>query len=776
MRTKFFLKWQPLNLKYAFMNGEKTIILLILLLAFVFAQKLNFLVGDYYPTRDSLHYHFNAFRYMNESIWVHKALPHIFPANGGVPFALSSMSFGLLMPYKLFGSLVHPLGATTSWKVSLAFGWLTFFAAFFLCLRHHSKSAIASFIVCIILAKAGFSNGYHQEQILYTVYFMPFLYLLIRKMVKQPTPFKSLLIGLFFGLMSFTHFPQIQVFVIILVWLTLREEIAQLFKKTCNNTLITYFLFFLMSFSVASLPTMNFLVHYQDLILPQRMFENFSNFFNSLDEIFRTTKVLGVDGLYFCTTPDLDCALSSLFWPNTYITDDQSSLYLGPDFALLLLAACFFAFFKKKSGTTAIGLFAVLVFALFLGPNIAVSGNFARLLQLPFGEFRQWYHFFPLVILSSAFFISKNLSNIAEVAPASWNQKHSLKIKLGVTCLILISMIKTPNYVELTTQSDRPLPFVQHAKVSLWNNPNLINFKSRQFFCKESLERVEPYQFINDPVLAIETTDFDPNSIASGADFKCFDPNDLKSYKNGVTALLIRTDYSASDPGKPAIKNQMDANKVNDLYYSGSVTDAKIDHLTGNLKIKGSVLTDKADELSVTYKLFGNSFICKSVPSNKEMKFNCEIPVHIWANNSINLDQLIFSVNHQNKYQLVKLSKSLSNVKFLTLKPISYDFDGLAYRFWIPNINKQTVFFLNPANNFYSSPPFNAEKMQDFLLVSHKDYEPEPGSVILKISKSIVYFTRLFFILQFFALLATVMVGLAELRDMARQQTNPKIA
>ena len=229
-----------------------------------------------YPTRDSLYYHFNSFEYMAKLLKESGSLPNIFPAEGGVPIYYSLMSFGLSSVHKLVGFAFYFLTnqAYLSWKLSFLFGLVAYSTGIFLVGYLHTKSILKSVPVATLASLIGIGNAFHQEQVLYTATLIPYLYLLLFKCLTQPTKISLALLFSFLGVLSFTHFPQIQVVILLLLFFVLLP-IANLSAIVHNFR--KHFLLSLIAFLSTSIFTVSFFWARKNIVYPHRIAETYTN-------------------------------------------------------------------------------------------------------------------------------------------------------------------------------------------------------------------------------------------------------------------------------------------------------------------------------------------------------------------------------------------------------------------------------------------------------------------------------------------------------------------
>lgn len=678
----------------------------------VLISKALFLFGSYFPTRDSLHYHANSFAFFANSLWLQGSLPTLFPAGGGVPYALSSMSFGLTMPYKLLPSIFFD-DIYFAWKVSFILGLLLFLFGLFALLYRETKNPAISVIICSFVLFSGLGSSFHQEQVLYTIFFSPYLFLIITSFFETPTIKKALCLGSLLGMMTFIHFPQIQVIIAIGAFFYYRDQLYLYFCNRDKNFKKHIFMI-LLSFALFAMPAYYFFIFFDDLILPQRIFESFNNQQYSFSDIDIKTRWQGVNGLYFCNyTLDthltdsftyLRCFIDSVIFNFGILWDDSASLYIGPVFLFLVFTIFLKDFFQKKFSFLPDYIFLLFLFTLFYGPAENILSLPSKVLQIVFLDFRQWYHFFPVLLFFSCLLLGRSLS-------CNFKTSEKIRVKILQKPIILVfgvvlTFFLSPNFLEINTQNSRPLKFVQHSRQMTWHNPNLLSFNSRSLICKSSLERVEPYQFHNDAVIGLKTLTYASDSKIINNNIDCINPNDLLSFSPEVDKLLIRSDFVS--PGSASAVSEISFDNLkqsSEVFKTAEIDRAVVFHLNGNLHVLGKVIAKNLKPLDIYFEYNKKLTSCdKKNINTSEFEIKCTVPYSLITSQFFSLEKIRVVAVEDRSFQNVPFSNDLQARDHIGFEKTILDFDGQSYNFTFGGLDKSVHLFLNPENNFAIAP------------------------------------------------------------------------
>jgi hypothetical protein len=637
---------------------------ILMTIVLILITNLNFLFSRY-PTRDSLHYHFNSFEYLSKILRKTDSLPALFPAEGGVPIELSSMSFGLTSIHKFLGFIFYDfLGEPYfTWKISFIAGISLYCVGIFLIAHMYTNKIYFSIALAVLASFVGIGNSFHQEQVLYTAVLWPFIYLLIHKNLFSPDKLSIIILMAVLGLISFVHFPQIQIAFILFTLFVLwdKEKISAFYREVRRSWALM-----IIALLSTSLFTLKFIFMRDTIVYPLRIAEGVGIVPNSIKNFLELNQSQASSGASQCKKLS-QCFQDIFLIPSSNI-DDLVSLYIGPLLLVLLLVVLFF---KIR-----IALVLTIATLLYLGPADTWWGYPQLILQFIFLEFRQWYHFFPILF----FFLFLGIIQLFANTSSS-KFKSGVLFKRSVLTLLIVSCFlnfgwKIATY-RIVSQADRPPNFTQNDKYFEYlRNPNIINLKSQYKICKEEYSRVEPYQYPEVQPIGLLTTT--PNLLNSN---RCLD---TKVLKDTVSVYALDKIYQ---------KESLSL-KVDYLIYKSEeelpLELGEIDIISilngGRVNLSGWI-NSKMQPISINLRVGEESFQCSinltdrisQVESQSNLGFKCIFqpsPGTIYNNS----DFQVIVITNSTSYILSRCCDALFPNK-LTVVPILNNNDWLNFKF-----------------------------------------------------------------------------------------------
>lgn len=344
-----------------------------------------------FPEHDNLYFHLPNYLFFSNSFLHRFGIPLWYPANGGVPIGITSISLFPLVPHRLIGYLLYvffPKEPLVMYKVTLICGMLLVSIGwwFFLFKITYSKPAATFGTLMILLGGTGITI-FHQEQILATITWIPWILLTLTRVTKE---IKSILI--LFVLLGFSvtiHYPQIQLILFSSVFfaLTLTGKINLVYPLNVKK--IFLLLLAIALFILAASPLLYIYNNKDDLSSPVRKNEGIK--IESLSDYVRINKMQNSSADFFY--------LKNYIRPQVNIPDDQFVFFVTITGIIFAVIGLIFQFKMAIYGVT------ILFFCIWAA--LGVNGYFAQLLYLvnfPFiVYFRQWYHFVPIVNLCLSF-------------------------------------------------------------------------------------------------------------------------------------------------------------------------------------------------------------------------------------------------------------------------------------------------------------------------------------------------------------------------------------
>lgn len=351
----------------------------------------GYLVSPNYPIHDSYHYYFPAFQYVAESIAAGEGYPAWFPTAGGVRIGFSHINYGYALPYRLAGYILYattPLSALLAYKLSYAVGTLLIGLGWGLFLERLTKSALAAAVGSLAVMLGGSCITYHQEQVLVTLTWYPWLLLALYELKHDRR--WLLVIAALAGVLAVTHYPQIHFFAIALFILlvAVANPVAARYRLFLPGwkLLILCIIVFLMAAS----PLAYIVGHMDDLASRHRPL------FSSNDyEIW--LQINGPDGYASARPWYFKQYLAGMLGRRNHFADN-AGLFVGR--ITIVLAAAGLIFQLRKAWPIAV--LGVLYALLTMGIHspIDLASLLFHVAKPLVNLMREWVHFFPLVNLT----------------------------------------------------------------------------------------------------------------------------------------------------------------------------------------------------------------------------------------------------------------------------------------------------------------------------------------------------------------------------------------
>ncbi len=355
----------------------------LLVLVYV-AVTLDYLHGPFSPRGDSYVFHIPSFLQIAEGFARGEGFSEWLPAAGGVRTGFSHIHLGVATPHRFLGYLLYsitPLSALVAYKSAFAIGIILIGLGWGLCLERLTRSTLGASLGSLAIMLGGTGTGFHQEQILYTMMYMPWLLLALIE-IKRDRRWLVVFAALL-GLAATAHFPQIYALsltlVVLMTLLASPRSIKDRVFLPGRNQLIASVLLF----GAAALPLVYILANMDGLLSwhrPNLTAISYTNYIEMLGRQYRLSDMLQY------VRPSTDLPLENL---------DISGFYTGEVTVIFALAAIVFAF----RAAWPIALFALIAAMLTVGTGapIDIVGVLYLVASPIIKSFREWYHFFPVV-------------------------------------------------------------------------------------------------------------------------------------------------------------------------------------------------------------------------------------------------------------------------------------------------------------------------------------------------------------------------------------------
>lgn len=355
----------------------------------LFAQKI---FNTSHLTHDNFTYHFHAFYYFASSLLAGFGFPSILFDFGGSEIAITTISLGYFTPQRIFSYLLYcnsNLSPILVYKSSIIFGLFLNSVGWFWLWREVFSQSLAKYVCFTLYLFSGIGlTVWHQEQILFTLSYIPW-FLISIMLVKKYGISGADAFGIyacFLGLILITHYPQIHFLMISVFILSLIGTFEIKIKKLVFLKIKLFKNLFVILLSFSPLVYIYFCAGSYGSPVRETGELNTS----SLQEYINlnSLQISSAPLKYFINIP----------FVRRHALDDEFLLVQGIIGSILV----FFGLHAiLKKGGRPLPIILMLAFSswAFLG----INGGLAQilfLLKIPqISSFRQWYHFGPFIVI-----------------------------------------------------------------------------------------------------------------------------------------------------------------------------------------------------------------------------------------------------------------------------------------------------------------------------------------------------------------------------------------
>lgn len=338
-----------------------------------------------YPAHDNLERHLTNYLYFANSLKYGFGIPLWYPFNGGLPIGITSAFMFSLIPHRILGYALYaifPLTPTILYKINLLCGILIISVGWWLFLRKFTTSRLAATIGSLILFLGGSGiTIFHQEQIIATMTWLPWLLLTLLKSKEDPRFIMAT--AILAGFCLNLHNPHNHIIIFIFLALLLTGEVFGFIRSLIKHSKLRYLFLSCVLFILAASPVLYVTRMQSSFSSPHRGYEeNKADTFCDYVKFNKTqTSSATIEYLKNYIRPQIDAI------------DDQYAFFVTLIGIWLAALGLIFAF---KSAMC-----IVIILLLCLWAVLGINGQFAQILYLlkfPFiSYFRQWYHFVPMI-------------------------------------------------------------------------------------------------------------------------------------------------------------------------------------------------------------------------------------------------------------------------------------------------------------------------------------------------------------------------------------------
>lgn len=346
--------------------------------------------GLHIPRGDSHLFQIHSFFQIAEVFAQGEGFSEWIPTAGGTRTGFSHIHLGIATPHRLLGYLLYgitPLSVVVAYKIAFAIGVILISFGWGLCLERLTRSTLGASLGALAIMLGGTGTAFHQEQVLFTTAYMPWLLLALIE-IKHDRRWIIVFVALL-GLGATNHFPQILAISLILVVLVTllafpRSVKDRLFLPHRGQVFAS-----LLLFSAAILPLVYIAANMGDL-----------------RGWYRPSNLVATSYADYLTMWGGQYSLSDMIQyikPKLLLLQDGldvTGFYVGEVTILFAFVAILFSF----RAAWPIALLALIAALLTTGKNspIDVVWLLYHIAPPVIGSFRQWYHFFPVANFSLA--------------------------------------------------------------------------------------------------------------------------------------------------------------------------------------------------------------------------------------------------------------------------------------------------------------------------------------------------------------------------------------
>lgn len=378
--------------------------------------------------RDAWITNFPMFRYVSEWLRQYGGLPPwFFSKDGGVWFEALSNVYMTLLPSRILGHLLAwktSIPLVTLYKVSFLFGIGLFLFGIFLLAKELFKSRNVALLTVFFFLTCGSTLGiFHQEQVLGTILYLPYLWYFLIKAVSRPRYF--LVVASLLGLSLNLHYPHLVMLYslsILFCAAFLRRELARHFTAIPWKTGLLAVLLF----GVSSSPLFYTTIKYRNDLSSQFRHLNGRLGVASYSDYVRQPQIKFSSLLL----EDLPLYFKGYSGHGLFTNRplDDKIAYAGPALALVFFLVFFLAVPFKGFQLSLIGLLGLLS----LGVNVGTP-RFLWYLVPEIDIFRQWYHFTPIL---TAHLVFLSIFTLRALVTAEPKEKHEKALFWGAGALL----------------------------------------------------------------------------------------------------------------------------------------------------------------------------------------------------------------------------------------------------------------------------------------------------------------------------------------------------
>lgn len=594
-----------------FNNSLSKTLLHLVLTASAYLIFLFFHIRSLRIVRDNMFYQMPDYVYFANSLLHSFAFPRWLPWGGGVPIGLTLISFFNFLPYRLFGYLLYillPFSPTEKYILTILLGMIITGIGWWLFLYKLTDSMYSATFGSLMIFWGGTGiTIFHQEQILATMVWMPWIALTILQIRKNFS--YILVLAILLGFSMTVHQPPIQLlsFIFLLLALILTGKIEWLvyidkLKRGKWPILVLAILLFFLSAS----PIFYTIKTQKDFFSPVRRDEvkaiTYDDYINIGQGFSSAPFAYFQSYIAFLKVPD----------PVQTPTDPPSG---DPDALFVTFIGLIFAtlgiIFRRN---TAIPIVIVLLLSAWATLGFkAYLPQMLFIIKFPYIEFfREWYHFFPVVNFS--------LSALGALGCSALLQSKIKKQQILIIGIIVVTVMAIEsefhfrrylNVIKRWSKSDishqdktQFLDSIKNKVYSPGYDDLLYVYKEYDNLYKES------YRTINGSPFSVTSVYNDVNLSLSKEDAikKLFDSG---LFPYAVTATIPLQQIKDINVSIYILSTDLDFSFFKDKYSTGKYIFSRNDYTISptEVTLKGKALSSSLLVLPYSFKLGFEAFL-----------------------------------------------------------------------------------------------------------------------------------------------------------------------
>ncbi len=469
----------------------------ITLLPYIYFLRKIVLKSKYILGHDAFLFHFKNFAYLVNSLKHGFGIPTWYANDGGVPLGMYTLNYGLLMPYKWIGYAIYlysNLEPMKVYKITLVLGMICVAIGFWLLLYKLTKSIPSTIFGTWMLLLGGFGlTVFHQEQIIFTIFYVPWVLLAFFKTLEDIKWIYVL--SILYGFSLTAHFPPIifisTIFMIISMFIFHRSKVLFYWKKILIKKNIKHFIIASILFILSITPSLY-------------TFKNLQNYrgnvLDGVNERLLATKTLKDYMKLNSGGTSAPIKYFKQYVMKSDVPDDRFGFFVTRTGLVIALAISLFGFRKVKLYLLLLCLFSIATMGRF-----SFFAHFLYIIRFPtISIFREYYHFFPFINIVLAIIGAIGMRYLLLLIDKFYKQKMKLNFfnKKNITMMVIFTIFILESHCYFFSYLSK---YTYNSKKTYNNTPNTKYAYSGTLTL---VENPPTFNLIHDPLRRLTKDDF----------------------------------------------------------------------------------------------------------------------------------------------------------------------------------------------------------------------------------------------------------------------------